>query len=224
MSKLNVSGCWATPMVTVQMPEPKAHCRALAEVLLGMEALGDRHRNAIRRETQVRVFESRFDLHLQPQPEIRETFAFIHGARASTVAQLSKIPDGLWPRFRFNYHSWFHVTRHGGYQTSHTHPGHSWSGIFCVDPGDPPPEHPDSGRVRFNDPRGPVDMHLDGGTEFLRTPFQSEAVEVTHVPGQLVLFPSWLSHEVRPYFGQRPRIVIAFNAWVVIDGDNTVRG
>jgi predicted 2-oxoglutarate/Fe(II)-dependent dioxygenase YbiX len=67
-------------------------------------------------------------------------------------------------------------------------------------------------------------MHLDGGNEFLRTPFQSEAIEVTHVPGQLVLFPSWLSHEVRPYFGQRPRIVIAFNAWVVIDGDSTLRG
>jgi uncharacterized protein (TIGR02466 family) len=29
--------------------------------------------------------------------------------------------------------------------------------------------------------------------------------------GQLVLFPSWLSHAVRPYHGDRERISIAFN-------------
>jgi hypothetical protein len=29
--------------------------------------------------------------------------------------------------------------------------------------------------------------------------------------GQLVLFPSWLAHAVRPYEGGRERISIAFN-------------
>ena len=29
--------------------------------------------------------------------------------------------------------------------------------------------------------------------------------------GQLVLFPSWLQHAVRPYRGDRTRISIAFN-------------
>ena len=32
--------------------------------------------------------------------------------------------------------------------------------------------------------------------------------------GQLLLFPSYLMHEVAPYFGQRERITVAFNAWV----------
>ncbi|MBK9657707.1 MAG: hypothetical protein IPO66_20725 [Rhodanobacteraceae bacterium] len=29
--------------------------------------------------------------------------------------------------------------------------------------------------------------------------------------GQLLLFPSWVMHEVRPYFGEASRITVAFN-------------
>ena len=35
-----------------------------------------------------------------------------------------------------------------------------------------------------------------------------------HQAGQLVIFPSWLMHEVLPYLGERERIVVAFNAWI----------
>jgi hypothetical protein len=32
-------------------------------------------------------------------------------------------------------------------------------------------------------------------------------------PGQLVLFPSWVLHDVKPYEGDGERITVAFNCW-----------
>jgi len=37
-------------------------------------------------------------------------------------------------------------------------------------------------------------------------------------PGQLVLFPSWLLHEVLPFEGEGERITVAFNARFMLDG------
>ena len=39
------------------------------------------------------------------------------------------------------------------------------------------------------------------------------AILAHHQGGQLIAFPSYLLHEVFPYVGQRPRIVVALNAW-----------
>ena len=32
-------------------------------------------------------------------------------------------------------------------------------------------------------------------------------------PGQLVLFPSWILHDVKPFEGEGERITVAFNCW-----------
>jgi hypothetical protein len=34
------------------------------------------------------------------------------------------------------------------------------------------------------------------------------------VPGQLVLFPSWLAHQALPYDGALDRVIVSFNASV----------
>lgn len=41
---------------------------------------------------------------------------------------------------------------------------------------------------------------------------QPAHVDVAPVPGQLVLFPSWLAHQALPYEGELDRMVISFNA------------
>jgi len=42
-------------------------------------------------------------------------------------------------------------------------------------------------------------------------------------PGQLVLFPSWLLHEVMPYEGDDVRITVAFNARFKLQGAQPAR-
>ena len=86
---------------------------------------------------------------------------------------------------------WANVNPGGGYNRSHTHPGSLWSGVYYVQA---PPE---CGRVVFQDPRVQAQVIL---------PFTEQATnlsveqwsEVYHQPieGRLILFPSWLRHEV----------------------------
>lgn len=44
-----------------------------------------------------------------------------------------------------------------------------------------------------------------------RTPFDNNAWEIQPEEGDMIIFPSWLSHEVLPTLGAAPRISIAFN-------------
>ena len=209
---VTISPLFSVPLAFVDMPGYDKLQAALSTALLGREQ--DRHRNRIRRDTQHGLFESSFDLHTWPDAPIRQVFGFIHQTLAETIQQLSQFPADEYAKLVFDYHSWFHVTRSGGHQGVHNHPMASWSGIFCVDPGDSPPDRPESGSVRFMDPRVGAGMYLDSGNNHLRGQFELCGIQVKHEPGRLVLFPSYLMHEVFPYWGTRPRIVIAFNAWI----------
>ena len=211
---LSINPFFSVPFATTQLDGAEPLCAELRELFLRREAEGERHRNAIRRDTQHGLFESKFDLHTWPDAPVQQLFGFIHHALASTLQQLSQFRPEDYARLDFHYHSWFHITRTGGHQANHNHPMASWSGIFCVDPGDAPADQPHSGAVRFQDPRPGAEMYLDAGNEHLRGQFHQGGFEYRHSAGQLVLFPSYLYHEVLPYTGTRPRVVVAFNAWI----------
>ena len=49
---------------------------------------------------------------------------------------------------------------------------------------------------------------VDVGNAYLQPPHQ----DIEPVPGQLLLFPSWLAHQALPYSGEQERIIISFNA------------
>lgn len=89
-------------------------------------------------------------------------------------------------------HAWATVTSNGSYHLSHTHPASLVSGVYYVD------VPADAGPILFRDPRGP------------RPPFDAP-LTIHPRSGELLLFPSWLSHEVAPTPGAAPRISIAFN-------------
>lgn len=208
-----IRALFATPFVTVSMPDAAPLCHELTELFLARE--NDEHRYRGVRATQRGLFESRFDLFRWPDPPAQRLTAFCHEALSNFVMRLNGYTVEEMERLRFDYEAWFHVTRRGGFQGLHIHPNHTWSGIFCVDPGDPPPT-PDSlsGVVRFHDPRLHVTMHEDLGNRRLIPPFTTGGMDIRHEAGQLVLMPSYLHHEIFPYDGERPRLVVAFNCRV----------
>ena len=59
--------------------------------------------------------------------------------------------------------------------------------------------------------------HADFGNAYL----QSAHIDIAPLPGQLVVFPSWLAHQAMAYRGERDRIIVSFNASVhaAQDGD-----
>ena len=217
MTALTLSPLFSVPVGHASLDDSQQLCAELAELFLAREAEGDRYRNHINRDTQVGLFESAFDLHTWPDPPVRTVFSYIHKMHASLVQELNTYPPEIYSRLMFHYHSWFHVTRTGGHQGVHNHPMASWSGIFCVDPGDSPADDPTSGCVRFLDPRAGAEMFADPGNESLKGQYHTGGFQSRHEAGRLLLFPSYVYHEVFPYRGTRPRIVIAFNSWITLE-------
>ena len=99
---------------------------------------------------------------------------------------------------------WVNLLKSGGHHSGHIHPKSIISGTLYV-------EVPaGSGAIRFEDPRLPLMMaaptRRSAAPEELR-PF----VAVTPRPGLLLMWESWLRHEVVPGTGKGERLSISFN-------------
>jgi uncharacterized protein (TIGR02466 family) len=85
----------------------------------------------------------------------------------------------------------------------------SWSGIYYVEPGDSAAESKNGINRFFN----PVQtMYTDPGTDYVS---KSTSIDIAPVPGQLVIFPSWILHSAMPYKGKKERVVVAFNSQII---------
>lgn len=99
---------------------------------------------------------------------------------------------------------WVNLLRPGGHHSAHIHPHSILSGTLYV-------EVPaQSGDIRFEDPRLPMMMaapvRRDDAPEELR-PF----VAVAPTAGLLLIWESWLRHEVLPGRAKSDRLSISFN-------------
>jgi uncharacterized protein (TIGR02466 family) len=104
---------------------------------------------------------------------------------------------------------WAVKLRAGNWQGLHVHPGANISGVYYV--AAPPSTleiGKDDGKISFYDPRPRANMN-------------QLAAQITRrreapVPGDMVLFPSWLEHSVAAFQGAGERICIAFNAKLIM--------
>jgi len=92
---------------------------------------------------------------------------------------------------------WVNLLKAGGHHSGHIHPHSIISGTFYV-------EVPTgSGTIRFEDPRLPMMMAAPSRPDSF--------VTVQPRPGLLLLWESWLRHEVLPGSGRGERLSISFN-------------
>ncbi|MEO1573522.1 MAG: TIGR02466 family protein [Pseudomonadota bacterium] len=106
---------------------------------------------------------------------------------------------------RFHLEGWANVLRTGQYNTMHCHPNAVWSGVYYVTDNPTAGTHPFSGKLELIDPRpGAALEYREASSLYGR-------FMLSPVAGQIVIFPSWLNHIVHPYFGESPRISVAFN-------------
>lgn len=109
---------------------------------------------------------------------------------------------------------WANVTPAGGLNHMHAHPGNLWAAVLYLDMGDEAGSEDDVGGAFYiEDPRFPMSAMHNTAVRMIGAdgkPQQYE-VEFTLERGNLVLFPAWLRHGVRPYTGTRERISIAMN-------------
>src|SRR3954466_14328037 len=72
-----------------------------------------------------------------------------YARRAVEIATARIIPQNV--KMEFYLSSWAAVNRKCHYNTTHVHPGATWSGVYYVDPGDEPPDA-DGGVLEFAHP------------------------------------------------------------------------
>lgn len=203
---------WATPIIRrVERGASDAEHVGLHNAILEREKPDQRKKDSpqpLHRE----VYESEFDFLDVPDPSVLALKQLMHRRLASTILETSNIDQASLMQFRIVCESWFHVTRAGGYVRSHNHPQHSWSAIYCVDPGDPEPAYDhDAGHLLFFDPRNSAGMFLDMANSELVSRYNFHSLRFRPKLGELILFPSYVWHAVEPYQGERPRITVAAN-------------
>lgn len=123
---------------------------------------------------------------------------------------------------------WFQCSRGGAFHDVHTHGNCSWSSAYIVQIDEPEKRvaHPVYGAANgvtrlYGPPFAALGgAFVDAGNAYLLPP----SVDVEPVPGQLVLFPSWLAHQAMPYDGEKERIIISFNASVHAAGGDQLHG
>jgi uncharacterized protein (TIGR02466 family) len=92
---------------------------------------------------------------------------------------------------------WANLLKSGGQHSGHVHPHSFISGALYVE------APPGSGAIRFEDPRLPLMMAAP--------PRADTFVSVQPHPGLLLVWESWLRHEVLPGSGKGERLSVSFN-------------
>lgn len=171
------------------------------------------------------LFESRFDLFDWPDAAVAGLRDFCLSQLYQLIGEINGYDTGTLRRLHLAQESWFHITRSGGYFGYHNHPMHSWSGVYCVcQEGDEGVDN--SGLLTFMNPHPASTMYMDMASLRMKSPYGAGSVSLRLQPGQLVLFPSWMLHEVTAFLPTQEglRITVAFNARFQLVGEPPAAG
>jgi hypothetical protein len=209
-----IASMFAVPYAFAKHPAPGPLNAALKALFLAREAEGQKNANPIplvaRNEA---VYESRFNLFEWPDPSVQALRSWCWQQLYAAIGELNGYDRDTLSRLDLANEAWFHITRRGGFFGTHNHAMASWSGVYCVDAGQDDGTYAESGQLTFLHPNPHVSMFMDRAISHLRPPFHYGNRAFSLEAGQLILFPSWMLHEVKPFLGDGTRITVAFNCW-----------
>ncbi len=203
-AKVELRALFATPIAIAVLPNAGALNDALRNTILGRadDEPSTDHSN-------LGGWQSTWDLADWGGEESRTVLTFARQfADKLTADRHGKPAPQNW---RMN--AWANVNRQNHGNEFHTHPGCVWSVSYYVDDGGIADDPSLGGQFEIQDPRGvaPAMFRPDlvpnvpgGGSIGASEIFSPTA-------GTMLMFPSWLSHAVRPYTGDGVRISIAIN-------------
>jgi uncharacterized protein (TIGR02466 family) len=212
MPAMKLCAAFATPIAETRLGDCERLNGELEALFLARE--NDEHRNPTPSHVpQAETFESRFNLFRWQEPCVQELRRFVLDAVVQTVIETTTLRAEDLARLKFQNHTWFHITRHAGSFVAHNHPMASWSAVYCVRAGERALQSADSGVLRLFDPRQGAEAYSDPANSQLRQTFALRCIELRLLEGDLIVFPSYLFHEVTPFYGHDTRITVASNCW-----------
>jgi uncharacterized protein (TIGR02466 family) len=207
---------FAVPFTFSRHPAYERLNAALKQQLLALERSGAAANPRPLTQRNAPLFESHFNLFRTADPAVQELKLFCWDQLLALIGRLNGYDLPTLHRLQIYNDCWFHVTRRGGFFGLHNHPNATWSGVYCVDPGNHDTDKQDSGRLTFVNPAIASAMHLDAGNDRMKLPYGYQVASLSLEAGQLVMFPSWVLHDVKPFEGTGERITVAFNCWFAL--------
>ncbi|MBT0666914.1 hypothetical protein HT136_00835 [Novosphingobium profundi] len=205
---VQIAKIFPTPLASIVHPEAERLCRELTEVILAHEAAdpGVSHSNQ-------GGWQSQDDFLAWSGEAGAELVAFAIAFANRMSAVLDPAHGLVAADLDWAFNAWANVNRSGHGNVSHAHPGAYWSAVYWVDDGREPGEEDCGGELEFLDPRGSMPLMLAPSIKMRIEGCLLAGLrhQVSPKSGTLVLFPSWLLHQVAVFTGKRPRISIAIN-------------
>ncbi|RUM58018.1 MAG: hypothetical protein DSY85_00250 [Marinomonas sp.] len=200
---------WTTPLFVTELSDHEFLKDALlAHIYQRQQEQENEVDSEVAVQAKHNLSESRLDFLEDEVPEVMELRRMVEELIAEVAFEVNQ---QHWPEdceaYAHVIESWYHITKNGGYHDAHSHPNCSWCGIYYLDPGEANLEGR-NGINRFYDPRVNAEHYADPGTAYLGG---QGFWDFAPKEGQVVIFPSYLKHSALPYFGQKDRVVVAFN-------------
>lgn len=145
---------------------------------------------------------SETDLMSRTEPGLSELGRFIK--KAINTATKSISPDFVFEDYRLMTEGWININPKHGYNKPHRHTGFMWSGCYYVTV--PEAENGPSGSIEFLSP-----LIVPGEYSAFNAACYKDRVTMRPNAGDVLLFPSYLTHWVFPNEADADRITIAFN-------------
>ena len=203
-ARIDLRSLFATPVAVVRLPNFADVNARLRTSILAYE-----ERSPSNDHSNLGGWQSSWDLANWGGPAGEFVLAFARQlASRLTVDRAGRPASVDW---RMN--AWANVNRGGHGNEFHTHPGCYWSGTYYVDDGGIGADPSLGGEFEIQDPRGiaPAMYRPDLAPAAPGCLSIGASEVISPAAGNMVMFPSWLSHAVRPYRGDGTRISIAFN-------------
>jgi uncharacterized protein (TIGR02466 family) len=200
ITRLNL---FATPLMIATLSDAGAINTELKRTILAREASERAQRPSHGR------WQSPWDMQQWGGAPTQRVLGFVR----AIVEQLTVDRAGNRHQIAWRINCRANVNRHGDSNQFHTHPGALWSAVYCVDDGGRDDDASLGGEFEVQDPRGVATVMYIPYLTFAGEDGAAlgEAHRLRVQTGTALVFPSWLSHGVRPYRGTRERITIAMN-------------
>ncbi len=202
--EIALKGLFATPVAAIQVPDAPARNARLERAILARRAA-----HPSLHSSNAGGWHSARDLAEWGGEDAAHILALAQSAATKLTADRAGQPV----RPRWVVQAWANVNGPGDANICHYHPGAFWSGTYYVADGGCAADPSLGGEFEMLDPRGPAPAMYAPTLQFAGEDGRSagSAETIAPRPGLMVLFPSWLQHQVRPYRGTALRISLAFN-------------
>ena len=201
---MNTVILFGTPITIVDLPDARALSAALSTTILAREKShpGTQHSN-------LGGWQSDWEMDRWGGTAAIKLLAI----GRNTANRITTDRQGNAVSIAWKANMWANVNRAGHGNEFHSHPGSFWSAVYYVDDGGIDADPALGGELEFMDPRGPGPAMYAPHLAFAMPGGRSVGANELVPPqaGRLVMFPSWVLHQVRPYRGNAERISIAFN-------------